>query len=128
MTGKHSVTQQESRLKVVDNTGAKEALCIRVLGGSDRRYMGIGDTIVVIVKDAIPDGNVGKSEVVRAIVVRARKGRRRPDGSYIHFSENVAAILENDGEPHDTRVFGPVGRELRERKFTRIVSLTPEMV
>ena len=102
--------QQESRLKVADNTGAKEILCIRVLGGSGRRYAGIGDTIVA------------------TVIVRARKERRRPDGSYIRFDENAAVILKNDGEPRGTRIFGPVGRELREKKFMRIVSLAPEVI
>ena len=120
--------QQESRLKVADNTGAKEILCIRVLGGSGRRYAGIGDTSVATVKDAIPGGNVKKGEVVKAVVVRARKERRRPDGSYIRFDENAAVILKNDGEPRGTRIFGPVGRELREKKFMRIVSLAPEVI
>ncbi len=120
--------QQESRLKVADNTGAKEILCIRVLGGSGRRYAGVGDTIVATVKDAIPGGNVKKGEVVKAVVVRARKERRRPDGSYIRFDENAAVILKNDGDPRGTRIFGPVGRELREKKFMRIVSLAPEVI
>ena len=120
--------QQESRLKVADNTGAKEILCIRVLGGSGRRYAGIGDTIVATVKDAIPGGNVKKGDVVKAVVVRTRKERRRPDGSYIRFDENAAVILMNDGEPRGTRIFGPVGRELREKKFMRIVSLAPEVI
>ena len=102
--------------------------CIRVLGGSGRRYAGIGDTIVATVKDAIPGGNVKKGEVVKAVVVRARKERRRPDGSYIRFDENAAVILKNDGEPRGTRIFGPVGRELREKKFMRIVSLAPEVI
>ena len=120
--------QQESRLKVADNTGAKEILCIRVLGGSGRRYAGIGDTIVATVKDAIPGGNVKKGDVVKAVVVRTRKERRRPDGSYIRLDENAAVILKNDGEPRGTRIFGPVGRELREKKFMRIVSLAPEVI
>ena len=120
--------QQESRLKVADNTGAKEILCIRVLGGSGRRYAGIGDTIVATVKDAIPGGNVKKGEVVKAVVVRTRKERRRPDGSYIRFDENAAVLLRNDVEPRGTRIFGPVGRELREKKFMRIVSLAPEVI
>ena len=106
--------QQESRLKVADNTGAKELLCIRVLGGSGRRYAGIGDIIVATVKDAIPGGGVKKGEVVKAVVVRTRKENRRPDGSYIRFDENAAVILKGDGEPRGTRIFGPVGRELRE--------------
>ncbi|AMD87413.1 50S ribosomal protein L14 [Actinomyces radicidentis] len=120
--------QQESRLTVADNTGAKEILCIRVLGGSGRRYAGIGDTIVATVKDAIPGGNVKKGEVVKAVVVRTRKERRRPDGSYIRFDENAAVILNNNGEPRGTRIFGPVGRELRDKKFMRIVSLAPEVI
>src|SRR5690606_25073510 len=121
--------QQESRLRVADNTGAKEILCIRVLGGSKRRYAGIGDTIVATVKDAIPGGNVKKGDVVKAVVVRTVKGRRRPDGSYIKFAENAAVILRAEGnEPRGTRIFGPVGRELREKKFMRIVSLAPEVI
>ena len=120
--------QQETRLKVADNTGAKEILCIRVLGGSGRRYAGIGDTIVATVKDAIPGGNVRKGDVVKAVVVRARKETRRVDGSYIRFDENAAVLLKNDGEPRGTRIFGPVGRELREKKFMRIVSLAPEVI
>ena len=120
--------QQESRLKVADNTGAKEILCIRVLGGSGRRYAGIGDTIVATVKDAIPGGNVKRGDVVKAVVVRTRKERRRPDGSYIRFDENAAVLLKNDVEPRGTRIFGPVGRELREKKFMRIVSLALEVI
>ena len=120
--------QQETRLSVADNTGAKEILCIRVLGGSGQRYAGIGDTIVATVKDAIPGGNVKKGEVVKAVIVRAKKETRRPDGSYIRFDENAAVLLKNDGEPRGTRIFGPVGRELRERKFMRIVSLAPEVI
>jgi large subunit ribosomal protein L14 len=120
--------QQESRLRVADNTGAKEILCIRVLGGSGRRYAGIGDTIVAAVKDAIPGGNVKKGDVVKAVVVRTRKERRRPDGSYIKFDENAAVILKNDGDPRGTRIFGPVGRELRDKKFMKIVSLAPEVL
>ena len=120
--------QQESRPKVADNTGAKELLCIRVLGGSKRRYAYLGDTIVATVKDAIPGGNVKKGEVVRAVVVRTVKERRRGDGSYIKFDENAAVILKSDGEPRGTRIFGPVARELREKKFMRIVSLAPEVI
>ncbi|MDO4888222.1 MAG: 50S ribosomal protein L14 [Actinomycetaceae bacterium] len=120
--------QQETRLSVADNTGAKEVLCIRVLGGSGRRYAGIGDTIVATVKDAIPGGNVKKGDVVKAVIVRARKETRRIDGSYIRFDENAAVLLKNDGEPRGTRIFGPVGRELREKKFMRIVSLAPEVI
>ncbi|MFZ1381379.1 MAG: 50S ribosomal protein L14 [Scrofimicrobium sp.] len=121
--------QQESRLKIADNTGAKEILTIRVLGGSKRRYAGIGDVIVATVKDAIPGGNVKKGEVVKAVVVRTKKSSRRPDGSYIRFDENAAVILKNDdGDPRGTRIFGPVGRELRDKRFMRIVSLAPEVI
>ena len=120
--------QQESRLKVADNTGAKEILTIRVLGGSGRRYAGIGDTIVATVKDAIPGGNVKKGEVVKAVIVRTREETLRPDGSYIRFDENAAVIINNNGEPRGTRIFGPVGRELRDKKFMRIVSLAPEVI
>ena len=120
--------QQESRLKVADNTGAKELLTIRVLGGSKRRYAGLGDTIVATVKDAIPGGNVKKGEVVKAVIVRTVKETRRPDGSYIKFDENAAVILKNDGDPRGTRIFGPVCRELRDRKFMKIVSLAPEVI
>ena len=120
--------QQESRLKVADNTGAKELLTIRVLGGSGRRYAGLGDVIVATVKDAIPGGNVKKGDVVKAVVVRTKKSTRRPDGSYIKFDENAAVILKADGEPRGTRIFGPVGRELRDKKFMKIVSLAPEVI
>ena len=120
--------QQESRVKVADNTGAKELLTIRVLGGSNRRYAGLGDTIVATVKDAIPGGNVKKGDVVKAVIVRTVKQTRRPDGSYIKFDENAAVILKNDGEPRGTRIFGPVGRELRDKKFMKIVSLAPEVI
>lgn len=120
--------QQESRLKVADNTGAKQILCIRVLGGSGRRYAGVGDVIVATVKDAIPGGNVKKGDVVRAVVVRTAKERRRPDGSYIKFDENAAVILRGDSEPRGTRIFGPVGRELRDKKFMKIISLAPEVL
>ena len=120
--------QTESRLKVADNTGAKELLTIRVLGGSNRRYAGLGDIIVATVKDAIPGGNVKKGDVVKAVVVRTVKSTRRPDGSYIKFDENAAVILKNDGEPRGTRIFGPVGRELRDKKFMKIVSLAPEVI
>ena len=120
--------QQETRLRVADNTGAKELLCIRVLGGSGRRYAGIGDVIVATVKDAIPGGNVKKGEVVKAVVVRTAKERRRADGSYIKFDENAAVIIKNDNDPRGTRIFGPVGRELRDKKFMRIVSLAPEVL
>ena len=120
--------QQESRLKIADNTGAKEILCIRVLGGSGRRYAGIGDVIVVTVKDAIPGGNIKKGEVVKAVIVRTVKERRRADGSYIKFDENAAVIIKPDNDPRGTRIFGPVGRELREKRFMKIVSLAPEVL
>ena len=120
--------QQESRIKVADNTGAKELLTIRVLGGSGRRYAGLGDVIVATVKDAIPGGNVKKGDVVKAVVVRTVKSTRRPDGSYIKFDENAAVILKTDGDPRGTRIFGPVGRELRDKKFMKIVSLSPEVI
>ena len=120
--------QQESRLRVADNTGAKEILCIRVLGGSGRRYAGVGDVIVATVKDAIPGGGIKKGEVVKAVVVRTRKERRRPDGSYIRFDENAAVILKGENEPRGTRIFGPVGRELRDKKFMKIISLAPEVL
>ena len=120
--------QQETRLRVADNTGAKELLCIRVLGGSKRRYAGLGDPIVCTVKDAIPGGNVKKGEVVRAVVVRTVKPHRRADGSYIKFDENAAVVLGGStSEPRGTRIFGPVARELRDRRFMRIVSLAPEV-
>ena len=120
--------QQETRLKVADNTGAKEILCIRVLGGTRRRYAGLGDKIIATVKDAIPGGNVKKGDVVTAVIVRTAKETRRPDGSYIKFDENPAVILKNDGEPRGTRIFGPVGRELRDKKYMRIISLAPEVI
>lgn len=120
--------QQESRLRVADNSGAREILCIRVLGGSVRRFAGIGDVIVATVKDAVPGGNVKEGEVVKAVIVRAKKETRRPDGSYIRFDENAAVILKNDSEPRGTRIFGPVARELRDKKFMKIVSLAPEVI
>ena len=120
--------QNESRLKVADNTGAKELLTIRVLGGSNRRYAGVGDIIVATVKDAIPGGNVKKGDVVKAVIVRTVKQTRRADGSYIKFDENAAVILKSDGEPRGTRIFGPVARELRDGGFMRIVSLAPEVL
>lgn len=121
--------QQESRLRVADNTGAREILCIRVLGGSTRRFAGIGDVIVATVKEATPGGNVKAGEIVKAVIVRATKETRRPDGSYIKFDENSAVILKNtDGDPRGTRIFGPVGRELRDKKFMKIVSLAPEVL
>jgi large subunit ribosomal protein L14 len=122
------VLQQESRVKVADNTGAKELLTIRVLGGSSRRYAGLGDTIVATVKDAIPGGNVKKGDVVKAVIVRTKKNTRRADGSYIKFDENAAVILNPNGEPRGTRIFGPVGRELRDKKFMKIISLAPEVI
>ncbi|HEY5843259.1 MAG TPA: 50S ribosomal protein L14 [Mycobacterium sp.] len=120
--------QQESRVKIADNTGAKEILCIRVLGGSGRRYAGIGDVIVATVKDAIPGGNVKKGDVIKAVIVRTVKERRRADGSYIKFDENAAVIIKPDNDPRGTRIFGPVGRELREKRFMKIVSLAPEVL
>ena len=120
--------QQESRLRIADNTGAREILCIRVLGGSTRRFAGIGDVIVATVKDAIPGGTVKKGDVVKAVVVRTKKETRRPDGSYIRFDENAAVIIKNDNEPRGTRIFGPVARELRDKKFMKIVSLAPEVI
>ena len=120
--------QQESRVKVADNTGAKELLTIRVLGGSGRRYAGLGDVIVATVKDAIPGGNVKKGDVVKAVIVRVIKQTRRSDGSYIKFDENGAVILKADGDPRGTRIFGPVGRELRDKKFMKIISLAPEVL
>ena len=120
--------QQESRLKVADNTGAKEILCIRVLGGSSRRYAGIGDIIVATVKDALPGAPVKKGEVVKAVVVRTAKERRRPDGSYIRFDENAAVLINEQQNPRGTRIFGPVARELREKKFMKIISLAPEVL
>jgi large subunit ribosomal protein L14 len=122
------MVQQESRLVVADNSGAKELLCIRVLGGSVRRYANIGDIIVATVKDAAPGGVVKKGEVVRAVVVRSVKGARRADGSYIRFDENAAVILKEDLTPRGTRIFGPVARELREKKFVKILSLAPEVL
>lgn len=120
--------QQESRLAVADNSGAKEVLCIRVLGGSGRRYARVGDKIIVTVKSAIPNGNVKKGEVSPAVVVRTRKEYRRPDGSYIRFDENAAVLLNQNDEPRGTRIFGPVARELRDKEFMRIVSLAPEVL
>jgi len=122
------VIQQESRLRVADNTGAKELLCIRVLGGSHRRYAGIGDVIVCSVKDAVPGGSVKKGQVVKAVVVRTVRSIRRPDGSYIRFDENAAVIIKADGEPQGTRIFGPVARELRDKRFMKIISLAPEVL
>ena len=120
--------QQESRLRVADNTGAKEILCIRVLGGSGRRYAGIGDVIVATVKSANPQGQVKKGEVVTAVVVRTKKPYGRDDGTYIGFDENAAVLIRDGGDPRGTRIFGPVGRELREKRFMRIISLAPEVL
>ena len=120
--------QQESRLAVADNSGAREVLCIRVLGGSGRRYASVGDKIIVSVKTAVPGGNIKKGEVSRAVVVRTRKEYRRRDGSYIRFDEHAAVLLNQNDEPRGTRIFGPVARELREKEFMRIVSLAPEVL
>ncbi|WP_290776018.1 50S ribosomal protein L14 [Anaerofustis sp.] len=120
--------QQESRLKVADNSGAKELLCIRVLGGSKKKTANIGDVIVASVKSAAPGGMVKKGDVVKAVVVRSVSGVRRPDGSYIKFDQNAAVILKEDNQPRGTRIFGPVARELREKKFMKIVSLAPEVL
>jgi len=120
--------QQETRLKVADNTGAKEVLCFKVLGGSRRRYATVGDLIVVTVKQAIPNSSVKKGEISTAVVVRTKKEIRRRDGSYIRFDENAAVLLNAQGEPRGTRIFGPVARELREKKHMRIVSMAPEVL
>jgi len=120
--------QQETRLKVADNTGAKEILCIRVMGGSRRRYAGIGDNIIATVKEATPGGVVKKGDVVKAVVVRTVNKTRRPDGSYIRFDENAAVIIKDDKTPTGTRIFGPVARELRNKSFMKIVSLAPEVL
>jgi large subunit ribosomal protein L14 len=120
--------QQESRLKVADNSGAKEVLCIRVLGGTGRKYASVGDKIVVTVKSAMPSGNAKKGTVSRAVVVRTKKEVRRPDGSYIRFDDNSCVLLNNNDEPRGTRIFGPVARELRDRQFMKIVSLAPEVL
>lgn len=122
------MVQQETRLRVADNTGAKELLCIRVMGGSTRRYASVGDIIVASVKDATPGGVVKKGDVVKAVVVRTVKSIRRPDGSYIRFDENAAVIIRDDKTPRGTRIFGPVARELREKQFMKIVSLAPEVL
>ena len=120
--------QQQTILKVADNTGAKEIMCIRVLGGSYRKYANIGDIIVAAVKSAAPGGVVKKGDVVKAVVVRSKKGLRRPDGSYIRFDENAAVVIKDDKTPRGTRIFGPVARELREKDFMKIVSLAPEVI
>jgi len=120
--------QQETDVRIADNSGARRARCIRVLGGSKRRYAGIGDVIVVTVKDAIPGGQVKKGEVARAVIVRTARESRRPDGTYIRFDENAAVLINDAGEPRATRIFGPVARELRDKKFMKIVSLAPEVI
>lgn len=120
--------QQESVLKIADNTGAKRALCIRVLGGTRRRYARVGDIIVVTIKDALPNAGVKKGDVVKAVIVRTAKEMRRKDGSYIRFDDNAAVLINPNNEPRGTRIFGPVGRELREKKFMKIVSLAPEVL
>ena len=120
--------QAESRLRVADNTGARELLCIRVLGGTQRRYASIGDIIVCSVKDAIPGGQVKKGDVVKAVIVRTVKENRRNDGSYIRFDENAAVIIKDHNEPRGTRIFGPVARELRDKRFMKIISLAPEVL
>ncbi len=120
--------QMQSRLRAADNSGAKELMCIKVLGGSKRRYAGVGDVIVCSVKQASPHGTVKKGEVVQAVIVRTRKERGRPDGSYIRFDENAAVVIDKDGNPRGTRIFGPVARELREQRFMKIVSLSPEVL
>jgi len=122
------VIQPQSRLSVADNTGAKEIMCIRVLGGSFRRYANIGDVIVASVKEASPGGVVKKGDVVKAVIVRSRKGLRRNDGSYIKFDQNAAVLLKDEKEPRGTRIFGPVARELREKEFMKIISLAPEVL
>jgi large subunit ribosomal protein L14 len=120
--------QQESIVRIADNTGAKRALCIRVLGGTRRRYARVGDVIVVSIKDALPNAGVKKGEVARAVIVRTAKEMRRKDGSYIRFDENAAVLINEGGEPRGTRIFGPVGRELREKRYMKIVSLAPEVI
>ena len=120
--------QQQSRLAVADNTGARELMCIRVLGGSGRRYAGIGDIIVAVVKEAAPNMPVKKSEIVKAVIVRTKHGLRRQDGSYIKFDENAAVIITKENNPRGTRVFGPIARELREKNFMKIISLAPEVI
>ena len=120
--------QQETMLKIADNSGAKRALCIRVLGGTKRRYAGVGDVIVVAIKDALPPGTVTKGDVAKAVVVRTARETRRTDGSYIRFDENAAVIINDQFEPRATRIFGPVARELREKRYMKIVSLAPEVI
>ena len=120
--------QQQSRLKVADNTGAKELMCIRCLGGSYRKYAGVGDVIVASVKSAIPNGVVKKGDVVKAVIVRTKKPIRRADGSYVRFDENAAVIIREDGNPRGTRIFGPIARELRDKDYMKILSLAPEVL
>ena len=120
--------QQETDLRIADNSGARRARCIRVLGGSSRRYAGLGDIVVVTIKDAIPGGTVKKGEVAKAVVVRVAKESRRKDGTYIRFDDNACVILNEQSQPRGTRIFGPVGRELRDKQFMRIVSLAPEVI
>ncbi len=122
------MVQQETIVKIADNSGARKALVIRVLGGSKRRYAGLGDVVIVAIKDALPTGGVKKGEVARAVVVRTAKETKRRDGSYIRFDENAAVLINDEGEPRATRIFGPVGRELREKRFMKIVSLAPEVI
>ena len=122
------MVQQQSKLRVADNTGAKDIMCIRVLGGSKRRYGNVGDVIVASVKKAIPGGVVKKGEVVKAVIVRTRKGMRRKDGSYIRFDENAAVVIRDDKNPRGTRIFGPVARELRDKEYMKILSLAPEVL
>ena len=122
------MVQQETIVRIADNSGAKRALVIRVLGGSKRRYAGLGDVVIVAIKDALPTGTVKKGEVARAVVVRTAKETRRRDGSYIRFDENAAVLIRDGGDPRGTRIFGPVGRELREKRFMRIISLAPEVL
>ena len=123
-----TVIQQQSLMKVADNTGAKELMCIRVLGGSGRRYAGVGDIVVCAVKKAAPGGTVKKGDVVKCVVVRTKKGVRRPDGSYVRFDDNAAVVIKEDKNPVGTRIFGPVARELRDKEYTKILSLAPEVL
>ena len=120
--------QQQTRLKVSDNTGAKEIMCIRCLGGSHRKFAGVGDVIIASVKSAIPNGMVKKGDVVKAVIVRTKKPIRRPDGSYVRFDENAAVIIRDDGNPKGTRIFGPIARELRDKDYMKILSLAPEVL
>ncbi len=122
------MVQQQTKLKVADNTGAKEIMCIRCLGGSHRKFANIGDIIIASVKDATPGGVVKKGDVVKAVIVRTKKGARRPDGSYVKFDENAAVIIRDDGTPRGTRIFGPVARELRDKDYMKILSLAPEVL